>query len=75
MPGHGRIDGWPAVAANLGVVFGSALGGALITSAGMRGALWSGWLFAGLAVVFVALAIRLAARMGRESIDAVPEKA
>lgn len=61
-------------AANLGVVFGSALGGALITSAGMRGALWSGWLFAGLAMVFVMLAIRLSGNLGTR-IDAVPRKA
>jgi MFS transporter, DHA1 family, inner membrane transport protein len=44
-------------AANLGVVLGSALGGAFITSAGMPAALWSGWLFAALAVVFVAVKI------------------
>ncbi|WP_051516935.1 MFS transporter [Herbaspirillum sp. RV1423] len=46
-------------AANLGVVLGSALGGAFITSMGMHGALWSGWLFAALVVVFVILRIRL----------------
>lgn len=46
-------------AANLGVVFGSALGGALITAAGMPGALWSGWLFAVLAAAFAILKIRL----------------
>ncbi|WP_224096443.1 MFS transporter [Pseudoxanthomonas sp. X-1] len=40
-------------AANFGVVFGSAVGGGLITWAGMPGAIWSGWLFATLAVMFV----------------------
>ena len=40
-------------AANLGVVFGSAVGGGLITWVGMPGAIWSGWLFALLAVGFV----------------------
>lgn len=40
-------------AANLGVVFGSSIGGAFITWAGMPGAIWSGWLFAALAVAFV----------------------
>lgn len=48
-------------AANLGVVFGSTLGGAFITSAGMPAALWSGWLFTVLAVAFVILKIRLRA--------------
>jgi len=48
-------------AANLGVVVGSALGGVFITVVGMAGALWSGWMFAALAVVFVALKIRLLA--------------
>lgn len=48
-------------AANLGVVVGSALGGVFITAAGMAGAVWSGWMFAALAVVFVALKIRLPA--------------
>ncbi|MDP9971887.1 putative MFS family arabinose efflux permease [Variovorax paradoxus] len=63
-------------AANLGVVLGSALGGALITSAGMRGALWSGWLFAMMAVVFVTLAIQLRSKTSpSQHIDAVPEKA
>lgn len=45
-------------AANLGVVFGSALGGTWITQAGMVGALWSGWLFAALALLCVALRLR-----------------
>ncbi|WP_334178552.1 MFS transporter [Pseudoxanthomonas sp.] len=40
-------------AANLGVVFGSAVGGGLITWIGMPGAIWSGWMFASLAVVFI----------------------
>ncbi|WP_454832499.1 MFS transporter [Pseudoxanthomonas wuyuanensis] len=48
-------------AANLGVVFGSTLGGAFITCAGMPAALWSGWLFTVLAVAFVILKIRLRA--------------
>jgi predicted MFS family arabinose efflux permease len=41
-------------AANLGVVFGAAVGGGLITWVGLSGAIWSGWLFALLAVMFVA---------------------
>lgn len=52
-------------AANLGVVFGSALGGALITSAGMPGALWSGWLFTVLAMAFAILKIRLPDKRSR----------
>lgn len=40
-------------AANLGVVIGASVGGAFITRAGMPGAIWSGWLFAALAAVFV----------------------
>lgn len=59
-------------AANLGVVFGSALGGAFITSAGMHGALWSGWLFAVLAVVFVILQIRLPRKLGNPRIAGLP---
>jgi len=45
-------------AANLGVLLGATLGGAFITAVGMRGALWGGWLFAGLAMLFVTLRIR-----------------
>lgn len=41
-------------AANLGVVFGAAVGGGLITWVGLTGAIWSGWLFALLAVMLVA---------------------
>lgn len=44
-------------AANLGVVVGSALGGFFITSVGMQGALWSGWIFAVLTMTFVVLRI------------------
>ncbi len=63
-------------AANLGVVLGSALGGALITFAGMRGALWSGWLFAMMAIVFVTLAIQLRGKTSHpQHIDATPKKA
>ncbi|ABM25022.1 major facilitator superfamily MFS_1 [Shewanella sp. W3-18-1] len=40
-------------AANLGVVLGAFVGGSFIESVGMPGVIWSGWLFAGLAVVFV----------------------
>lgn len=46
-------------AANLGVVFGSAVGGWFITATGMTGALWSGWLFAGLALLSVVLKVAL----------------
>lgn len=40
-------------AANLGVVLGAALGGGLIEALGMRGIIWSGWLFAALAALTV----------------------
>lgn len=40
-------------AANLGVVLGSSVAGVFITSVGMTGALWSGWMFTVLAVAFV----------------------
>lgn len=40
--------------ANLGVVAGSTVGGWCIAAAGMRGALYGGWLFAALATVLVA---------------------
>ncbi len=46
-------------AANVGVVFGSAVGGWFITAAGMTGALWGGWLFAVLATLSVALKLAL----------------
>lgn len=46
-------------AANAGVVFGSAAGGVFITTAGMRGALWAGWLFAALTIIFVTWRILL----------------
>lgn len=62
-------------AANLGVVVGSALGGAFITSAGMPGALWSGWLFTVLAVAFVALKIRWFDRASNSRIARLPEEA
>ncbi len=44
-------------AANLGVVAGASTGGLFITTLGMPGALWSGWLFAALSLVCVALKI------------------
>ena len=50
-------------AANLGVVFGSSLGGALITSAGITGSIWSGWMFAALALLFVVLKVRMRAHV------------
>ncbi len=40
-------------AANLGVVFGSTVGGWCISAAGMRGAIWSGWMFAALATALI----------------------
>lgn len=50
-------------AGNLGVMIGSAVGGAFISWFGMGGAIWSGWLFAAAAVI---LAIQ--SRVGREPI-------
>jgi len=61
-------------AANLGVVFGSALGGAFITSAGMHGALWSGWLFAVLALAFVILQILLSGKVDNPRMAGLPEE-
>jgi predicted MFS family arabinose efflux permease len=52
-------------AANLGVVFGSVACGGFIAAAGMTGALWSGWLFATLAVLSIALKIMLFDRKPR----------
>lgn len=40
-------------AANLGVVLGAAAGGNFIGAVGMQGTVWSGWLFAALAVCTV----------------------
>lgn len=64
-------------AANLGVVLGAALGGALITQAGMLGALWSGWLFAALALLCVVLKLRWVdgSSTGRGIAGAAPQKA
>jgi DHA1 family inner membrane transport protein len=45
-------------AANLGVVLGASIGGGFITAFGMAGALWGGWLFAALAVLFVIAKLR-----------------
>lgn len=46
-------------AANLGVMLGSAVGGGFISANGMHGALWSGWLFAALALLSMLLKVRL----------------
>lgn len=46
-------------AANLGVMLGSAVGGGFISANGMQGALWSGWLFAALALLSMLLKVRL----------------
>lgn len=40
-------------AANLGVVLGAGVGGGFIDAVGMQGVVWSGWLFAALAVAGV----------------------
>ncbi|WP_220089630.1 hypothetical protein [Lonsdalea populi] len=40
-------------AANLGVVLGAAVGGGFIDAVGMRGTVWSGWLFAAAAMAAV----------------------
>ncbi|WP_075255844.1 MFS transporter [Herbaspirillum camelliae] len=40
-------------AANLGVVLGASAGGGFIDAVGMRGTVWSGWLFAALAMAAV----------------------
>lgn len=53
-------------AANLGVVLGSTLGGAFITSVGMLGALWGGWMFTALAVAFVILKLQVLDKQSRE---------
>ncbi len=52
-------------AANLGVVLGSAVGGWFVSTAGMTGALWSGWLFAALATLSIALKVLLFDRKPR----------
>lgn len=49
-------------AANLGVMAGSAAGGWCIAALGMTGALWSGWLFAVLATLCMALKLMLFGR-------------
>lgn len=54
--------------ANIGVVFGSALGGAFITSVGIHGALWSGWIFAVLTMVFIGLRIWLSRNRNSSSL-------
>lgn len=62
---------WLSSAANLGVVFGSTVGGGFITAVGMHGALCSGWLFAGLAIMLIALRIHAVDREGAKQVAAV----
>ena len=46
-------------AANVGIVLGASLGGAFITSFGLRAALWSGWILAVLTLLFAAARVLL----------------
>ncbi|WP_312417664.1 MFS transporter [Comamonas sp.] len=50
-------------AGNLGVLTGSMSGAAFITWTGMKGAIWSGWIFAAFAVVLVLVSARRKARL------------
>lgn len=54
-------------AANLGVVAGASVGGVFISWSGLPGALWGGWLFAGLSFVCVGLKMWMFDRTGEKS--------